>query len=1114
MLHLLSVKRGNFMSKSKLLLSLALMFAVVGTQSAEQAIHYWSGHVRIDTTVSLDAVMVSQATPVDRERLGERAVSIGGDRLHLSVAGAQDLDALDVQVRTLGLNGRARAIVGHGSDGQARVLTRSLAVTLPPGVDVVAIAAAHGCVVEGGIPGVPGYVQLTAKNDSLLAAIIAANELQESGAVQFAIPLIERHHVRRGDPTDPLFSTQWHLKNTGPGQVTGGVAGNDINVTPVWDFTGGVHLGTGINVAMVDDGLERTHEDLVANARTDLGLNFRDGDPNDPSPGPDDWHGTWTAGLVAARDSNSKGVVGVAPRSRLIGIRLIGGATTEAKDAQAMAYQITDAGSDATKLVHVSSNSWGPDDGVVYDPNLTQAVLGPLMASALQNGVTNGRGTKGIVYVWAAGNGRGIDYDSINDVYYGGDNLSYDGLASSRYVIAVGAVDAAGAQAFYSESGPALLINAPGGGGSTSAIVTTDRTGDATALVGNYSTINSSVIGTSFATPIVAGVVALLLETNPALTWRDVKHVLARTATKNDASDSSWHVNSQTNRPYSVRYGFGRVNATAAVAAAAPGVWVNAPPETTPLTVGESVTVTVPDNNTTGITRSRTLTAPAGFRAEYVELTVSATHTYRGDLHFILTSPSGTVSDFAKRELDYGNNLNNWLFTSVAHLGENPAGAWTLQVSDEGAQDVGQLTGWSLTVHGYLSYPAASISALSPQAIAVGSGNTVVTVTGSGFVDGVTRVTSGATALVATVNSGTQLSVTVPSSLLTAHGALPITVVTPSFDAPAATPATRNLQVGSLPQFISLPPSQSLTEDTPSAALQVLIDDADNDAMTLSASSNNAAVIPTSGLVFGGSGDTRTIIVQPLPDASGGPVTITLTLTDGFNTVTSTFLVTVTAANDPPIAQGARLRTQPGFALSDVVTGFDVDGDALTFSKVADPSNGTVTVQSNGSFTYQPLSLFKGMDVFTFQVSANGQTSSPAQVFITVAGDPNGTRPLIVSEPPDEQIVVAAPGGFTYPFVVDTRRYVVAPTLSFELVGAPAGIGLNGTTRTITWTATGSDRHLSFGLVVKDSLTGALDTQVVVLAQRTEGGSHAHSLLAWNPGGGGGVVVLRRRRWW
>ena len=76
-------------------------------------------------------------------------------------------------------------------------------------------------------------------------------------------------HSKRGDPPDPEFVNQWHLKNNGS-QVTGAVAGNDINVSPLWNFGSGANLGTGINVAVVDDGMERSHEDLLANARLAL----------------------------------------------------------------------------------------------------------------------------------------------------------------------------------------------------------------------------------------------------------------------------------------------------------------------------------------------------------------------------------------------------------------------------------------------------------------------------------------------------------------------------------------------------------------------------------------------------------------------------------------------------------------------------------------------------------------------------------------------------------------------------------------------------------------------------------------------------------------------------
>ena len=667
-----------------------LLLAGVAMAAEPLPVHYWAGQTRIDTAVDLDRVA---------------AVGKAHERTFTVVADATDLAALG-RVKPVGA-ATTFAVLRGGTAQHPLLLTRTLVVGLHAGADAQALAAAHGCQVVGTVEGIPGCVVLAPKGGDLLAALIAANAIQESGAARFASPLIERQHSKRGDPTDPQFVNQWHLKNDGT-KVAGAVAGNDINVSLLWNFGTGANLGTGVNVAMVDDGMERTHEDLSANARLDLGRNFNGapGGVNDPSPSAADFHGTWTSGLVAARDSNTFGGVGVAPRASLVGVRLIAAATTEADDAAALTYQVSDA--DPTKWVHVSSNSWGPADDVVSDPTLANAVLGATRASALQTGTGTGRGGRGIVYVWAAGNGRSA-----------GDNLSYDGLASSRYVIAVGASTAAGTQASYSESGPALLVNAGGGSGAGGGIVTTDRTG-ALSESGNYTTIAAGISGTSFSTPVVAGVAALLLEANPLLTWRDVKHVLVRTSTKTDIGNIDWHTNGG-GREHNVRYGFGRVNAAVAVGAAAPGTWVGVPAAAAPLTKSESVSVAIPDNAPTGVSRTLTFNAgtdvPAGFRSEYVELTVSAIHPYRGDLRFQLTAPSGMVSDFARRSPDSGANLSNWIFTSAAHWGENPAGIWTLTVSDNAPADVGTLTAWSLTIHGYLPHVAPVLSGLSPMGV-------------------------------------------------------------------------------------------------------------------------------------------------------------------------------------------------------------------------------------------------------------------------------------------------------------------------------------------------------------------------------------------------------------
>jgi subtilisin-like proprotein convertase family protein len=1064
---------------------MALLLIAGALSSAELPLHYWSGATRIDTAVSLDEVVVEDGG-ADQARLavgGRQVAVLGNRRLRVTVGPSHDLATLDARAAQLGVGDRARAMILRGGRaGEPLVLTRTLVLGTAAGVDPASAAQAHGCRVVGPLSYAPDLWLLAPTDGSLVAALVAANALQESGSARFAMPLIERQHARRADPVgEPLFTSQWHLKNTGGGQVPGGVAGNDINVSPLWNFTTGANLGTGINVAVVDDGLERSHEDLSANARLDLGLNLNGapGGASDPSPGPSNAHGTWTGGLIAARD-NGLGGVGVAPRAKLIGVRLIAAATTEAQDGQALTYQSSDA--DATRRVHVSSNSWGPDDDVVDDPTLAASVIGPVRRAALESGITSGRGGKGIVYVWAAGNGRRLvdeDNDGFDD--YGGDNLSYDGLASSRYVIAVGALGPDGTQASYSESGPALLVTAGGGDfdAGSAGIVTTDRTGS-TSVAGNYTQISNAVVGTSFSTPIVSGVVSLMLEANPALSWRDVKHVLVRTSTQNDGGNASWQTNGAGHQ-HSVRYGFGRVNAAAAVAAAVPATWVLVPAETTPLTASETANQAIPDNNPTGISRTRSISAPAGFRAEYVELTVSATHTFRGDLHFRLTSPSGTVSDFERREVDYGDNLSSWVFTSAAHWDENPSGTWTLRVSDDVAQDTGTLDSWSLRIYGYLPHPAPTLSTVAPSRIAEDATDSVITCTGSGFVAGVTTVRWNGSDLATTVSSATQATAVVPAANLATAGTATVTVANDDFNGGATQVSSGLVVTIDARPTISVTPVSATTPEDTAVALTVTVGDSDTAiaSLVVSATSANQALVANGDLVASGSGTSRTLTITPVPNATGA-VAITVSVSDGVSSASQVVNLTITAVNDKPLALGGNFRTTPtGPALTGNLPGYDPEGATITFPSRTDPATGTLTVDATGAFTYTPAVGVSGLVSFTYVVNDGTQNSDPGTVFITVMGDPNGVRPLIISEPSDE--ILQSGDQFNYGVVTDTSRYLVAPTLTYQLVGAPAGmtIAANGV---VTWSATGSVRHLSFGIVVKDSTASAgIDVQTVVL---------------------------------
>jgi subtilisin-like proprotein convertase family protein len=661
---------------------------------------YYEGERQVDLVLALDEVAVEAPDGVDVATNATRATAAKVQRVE-KLAGRgthrvrfqQQPDRSTLEARA----GEIAATVPGAKVGavlyapgaykrapeQARILTNRLAVKVRPGVDIADLARANNLTIVEKVSYSPDTYILEARAPGLFAALDAANTIHGWGVADFSTPLIRKQQQRRLIPNDPLFGRQWHLLNTGTNTgVSGLVAGNDVNVTSVWDN----YQGDGINIGIVDDGLQVAHPDLAPNARTDIDIDINYGD-DDPSPDlTADDHGTACAGVAAARGNNALGVSGAAPHAWLVGVRLISAMATDAQEAQALNHQLTSA--TASDRISIYSNSWGPnDDGATLEGP------GPLAAAALQNGVTNGRGGRGAVYTWACGNG------GTND------NANYDGYANSRHTIAVAASGGAGEQSYYSEFGSCVVINAPSsytGGG----ITTTDRTGSAgyEDPAGDYT---YTFGGTSSASPLAAGCLALLLQAYPNLTWRDVIDVLIHSATKNSPTDSSWLTNG-AGLKFSHKFGFGRMNAANALAVAASHSPL--PPEATPLTGGETLSsaVSIPDNNATGITRTTTITAPANFKVEYVTVDVVITHTYRGDLEMFLTSPSGTTSQIATvRAADSGDNYNHWVFSSVAHWGENPNGTWSYKVADRYAGDTGSLSSWALTVYGHIDDPSA-----------------------------------------------------------------------------------------------------------------------------------------------------------------------------------------------------------------------------------------------------------------------------------------------------------------------------------------------------------------------------------------------------------------------
>lgn len=545
-----------------------------------------------------------------------------------------------------------------------RMIGAHLSVQGDQGTDVAAIAAKYGLTVVEKVPYGENMYILEDAAGGFLSGLDKANEIRakESGVLS-ASPIVTAQRQKRLVPNDPLFSSQWNLNNTGT--LEGAVAGYDLVMTRAWDLG----TGAGVNIAITDDGIQSNHPDLTLNVRTALGRDLV-GNDSDPSPGTGDDHGTACAGLAAAKGNNGIGVAGVAFDAGLVGVRLLGSNQSDSTEATAMNHQVAPA--NPTDRVHVNSNSWGPVDGSEWFTG-----PGSLAATALNNGITNGRGGLGTIYVWAGGNGR--------EAF---DDANVDGYANSRFTIAVGASGVGGEVAYYSESGACILVNSPSS--NTVGVTTTDRTGAVGYSSGDYT---NDFGGTSAAAPQIAGVCALMLQANPALGWRDVQHILVQSAVPNNFTNSI--VNGAGLR-FHHDFGFGRVNTYRAVALSK--IWNNVPAAST-LVASLPSSRAIADLTTVNV--DLPISGAADFKTEHVELVVSITHTYRSDLTITLRSPSGTVSTLMPRIGEGSASNISWTFMSVAHWGENPNGTWRASVTDNATGDTGTINTMSLRVRGY-----------------------------------------------------------------------------------------------------------------------------------------------------------------------------------------------------------------------------------------------------------------------------------------------------------------------------------------------------------------------------------------------------------------------------
>jgi kexin len=468
---------------------------------------------------------------------------------------------------------------------------------------------------------------------------------------------------------DPMLAEQWYLTGEHEGQPAVHLDAQGLDVS-----------GAGVVVGIVDDGLDIDHEDLSSAVldfnRSYLPETFRFQAAS---------HGTAVAGIIAARADNGLGGRGVAPGASLVAYNVLRAPATA---------NFADALSRDFDRVDVYNNSWGDFNGWgVPIPLRTE------IETALLHGVTLGRQGLGAVYVFSAGNGA----IASGATGLPADNVNFSGLVNNRYTISVCAVDVNGHRATYSEKGATLWVCAPSNSpGVDAGVVTTDVSGpggynDGTAAPKDLANANYTrrFGGTSAAAPMVSGVVALMLEANPGLGWRDVKAILALTAKRNHEDDPDWQRNS-AGVWVNHNYGFGLVQAHAAVDLARR--WRNLPVAET-LSSASVLTGSIPDD---GTVFSDEIRVSLDELVEFVDVEVNVPdHARLSDLDITLVSPSGTRSVLAelhKQQFDEFR-LRNWRFGTARHLGERSAGPWRLELRDRRPGYAGTLMGWRLQLH-------------------------------------------------------------------------------------------------------------------------------------------------------------------------------------------------------------------------------------------------------------------------------------------------------------------------------------------------------------------------------------------------------------------------------
>jgi len=532
-------------------------------------------------------------------------------------------------------------------------------------------------------------------------------------------------------PSDSDYLRQWHLHTYMNSPEFDHRASS--NCEQAWNLLGG-YGSRDVVIAVTDDGCRLDHSDFDSQDKFSAwgffeGLNLIS--DRNPIAHPDFMyehssnHGTNCCGVIAAENDGAL-TVGAAPSSRLLPIKWeSSGSSLFISDSKLLI-----ALNFIANKADIMSNSWGASPSSNYSVQVLNRIE--------ELSVSGGRRGKGIIFLWAAGNENcPIHETTPMPVPYtsGWQGTTWVKVKTSQIfshnlvdlpgVMFVAALASTAMRSHYSNYGYGIDICAPSNNLHKYHRLELDGLGITTAD-GNYvNQVTDLFGGTSSATPLVAGIAALVIAANPQLSAAEVISILKETASKDlnftphpktppasfdknptwDVSPISPHdvgVFQNLGLPegtWSPWFGHGKVDAAAAVIKA-----LGRKPQQGPKFVKKSkVDKSIPDASERGILAK--IKCNHSFTLTDIEVTVEIDHTYIGDLRVILTSPSGTDIVLHDRTGSNGQNLyrsyridDHSILASL--IGEAVEGNWELRVYDLAKKDTGQLNAWGLDIKG------------------------------------------------------------------------------------------------------------------------------------------------------------------------------------------------------------------------------------------------------------------------------------------------------------------------------------------------------------------------------------------------------------------------------